>query len=138
MNDPVLEPAAYWTGEAHRALIAFTRSREAALGLTHPQLCLLGALLEQDGRTIGELGRALRPHIATTDDLPAEAEALLDDGYIRVDASGRLWATAAGREACAGVRRHLPEITERIHRGIADADYDAALAVLQQMIRNVT
>ncbi|MEU8243407.1 MarR family transcriptional regulator [Actinoplanes missouriensis] len=138
MTDPVAEPAAYWTGVAHRALIAFTRAREAELGLTHPQFCLLRALTERDARTLPDLTRDLRAHLLTTDDLAAEAEALLDRRLITVDGHGRLRITPAGHTARDEQSRHLPEITARIHAGIPDADYDAALTVLRQIITNVS
>ncbi|RAK31351.1 DNA-binding MarR family transcriptional regulator [Actinoplanes lutulentus] len=138
MNDPVVEPAAYWAGKAHAALTAFTRARQAELGLTHTQFCLLCALTDDDGQTISELGRAFGEQRPGSDDLAAEAELLLDQKRIKVDRHGRLWITTAGREACDHLRQHLPEITARIHHGIPDADYQQALSVLQQMIRNVS
>jgi DNA-binding MarR family transcriptional regulator len=138
MNDPGVEPAAYWTGLAHQALTAFTRAREAELGLTHPQFCLLCALSEQDGRTIYELRRALERQLLTGEDLAAEAEALLELRHIRVDRHGRLWITQAGREACEEQSQHLPEITARIHDGIPDAEFAAALTVLRRMVHNVS
>jgi hypothetical protein len=138
MNDPVVEPAAYWTGVAHRALTAFTRAREAELGLTHPQFCLLSELSSQDGRTVYELCRVLAPQLLTGDDLPAEAEGLLERRQIRVDRHGRLWITEAGRSACSAQAVHLPAITARIHEGIPDAEYEAALNVLRRIVHNVS
>lgn len=35
------QPAAYWTGVAYEALIAFTRARQAELGFTQPGFWLL-------------------------------------------------------------------------------------------------
>ncbi|MGW5699304.1 MarR family transcriptional regulator, partial [Streptomyces asiaticus] len=35
--DLAAQPAAYWTGLAYEALIAFTRAQIAELGLTQPQ-----------------------------------------------------------------------------------------------------
>ncbi|MEU4560658.1 MarR family transcriptional regulator [Actinoplanes sp. NPDC023936] len=72
MTDPVLDPAAYWTGVAHRALIAFIRAREAELGLTHPQFWLLSALAEQNNRTLSELRRDLRAPVPAGGDRPAD------------------------------------------------------------------
>ncbi|BAL89425.1 hypothetical protein AMIS_42050 [Actinoplanes missouriensis 431] len=138
MTDPVAEPAAYWTGAAHRALIAFTRAREAELGLTHAQFCLLRALTERDDRTLQDLNRDLRAHLLTTDDLAAEAESLLDRHLVTVDRHGRLRITAAGHTARDEQSRHLPEIAARIHAGIPDADYNAALSVLRQIVTNVS
>ncbi|WP_229075637.1 MarR family transcriptional regulator [Actinoplanes sp. DH11] len=133
------EPAAYWTGVAYQKLIAFTRARQAELGFTQPQLWLLRALIEGgDGRTVDELREAMRDYLRPEDDLVAEAETLLDGRLVAVDRLGRLRVTAAGREACERWRAYAPRIRARIHEGIDDAEYVAALAVLQRMIRNVS
>ena len=138
MNDPVVEPVAYWTGVAHRALTAFTRAREAELGLTHPQFCLLCALSSQDGRTVFELSRGLRSQLLTSDDLAAEAEGLLERKQVRVDRHGRMWITEAGRSAYENQAGHLPEIAARIHDGIPDAEYEAAVEVLRRIVHNIS
>ncbi|MFC4468717.1 MarR family transcriptional regulator [Streptomyces xiangluensis] len=136
------QPAAYWTGVAHEALIAFTRARQAEHGFTQPQYWLLRNLskndLSSDGRgmTIPELQQAMSSYIRREDDLKAEAEVLLERGWLTCDSSGRLWITEAGDEARADFKQHAPAIRNRIHQGIADADYVTTLKVLQQMIRN--
>lgn len=138
MEEPAVEAAVYWTGAAHQALLAFIREREAAFGLTHPQYCLLCALSDQDGQTVYALRRSLRGQLLGTDDVAAEAEALLERRHVRVDHEGRLWITRSGRVAREKLRARLPEITARIHEGIPDTDYEAALAVLRQIISNVS
>lgn len=137
-----VQPAAYWTGVAYEALIAFTRARQAEFGFTQPQYWLLRNLSENDispdgqGMTIPELQRAMSSYLRAEDDLEAEAEVLLERGWLTRDDEGRLWITAAGDEARADLKKHAPVIRERIHQGIDDADYVVALKVLQQMIRN--
>ncbi|MGW0882571.1 MarR family transcriptional regulator [Streptomyces sp. NPDC002671] len=136
------QPAAYWTGVAYEALIAFTRAQQAGLGFTQPQFWLLRNLSKNDispdghGMTIAELQQAMSTYLRPEDDLAAEAEVLLGRGWLTRDGEGRLWITAAGDEARASLKQHAPAIRDRIHQGIADADYITALKVLRQMIRN--
>ncbi|MGW3496011.1 MarR family transcriptional regulator [Streptomyces sp. NPDC001020] len=136
------QPAAYWTGVAYEALISFTRAQQAELGFTQPQYWLLRNLSKDDispdghGMTIPELQAAMGSYIRPEDDLKAEVEVLLARGWLTLDAEGRLWITAAGEEARAGLKQHAPAIRARIHQGIDDADYGTTVKVLQQMIRN--
>lgn len=136
------QPAAYWTGVAYEALIAFTRARQAELGFTQPGYWLLRDLspndLSPDGRgmTVPELRRVMGDYLRPEDDLAAEAEDLLERGRLTRDGDGRLWITEAGDEARAALQRHAPAIRGRIHEGIDDADYVTTLKVLRQMIRN--
>ena len=136
------QPAAYWTGVAYEALIAFIRERQAELGFTQPQFWLLRNLsandLSPDGRglTVPELQQAMSTYIRFEDDLAAESEVLVERGWLTRDGDGRLWITEAGEETRAGLKRHAPGIRARVHQGIDDADYVTALKVLRQMIRN--
>ncbi|MEV5746952.1 MarR family winged helix-turn-helix transcriptional regulator [Actinoallomurus sp. NPDC052308] len=140
--DLAAQPAAYWTGVAYEALIAFTRARQAELGFTQPQFWLLRNLSKNDispdgqGLTVPELRQAMSSYLRPEDDLAAEAEVLVERGWLSRDGEGRLWITEAGEEARTDLKRHAPEIRARIHQGIDDADYVTALKVLQQMIRN--
>ncbi|CAL9655660.1 MarR family transcriptional regulator [Streptomyces sp. enrichment culture] len=136
------EPAAYWTGVAHEALIAFIRARQAELGFTQPAYWLLRNLSEHDlspdghGMTLAELRQAMSAYLRPEDDLAAEAETLLERGRLTRDGDGRLWITPAGDEARATLKRHAPAIRDRIHQGVSDADYVTTVKVLQRMIRN--
>ncbi|WP_199440611.1 MarR family winged helix-turn-helix transcriptional regulator [Umezawaea beigongshangensis] len=137
-----VQPAAYWTGVAHEALIAFTRAQQAELGFTQPQYWLLRNLsvndISPDGRgmTVPELQRAMSTYLRPEDDLEAEAEVLVERGWLTRDGETRLWITEAGDEARAGLKKHAPVIRDRIHEGIDDTDYVTALRVLLRMIRN--
>lgn len=136
------QPAAYWTGAAYEALIAFIRARHAELGFTQPQFWLLRNLSKNDispdghGMTVPELQRAMSSYLRPEDDLEAEAKILLERGWLTRDGDGRLWITEAGEEARLDIKRHAPAIRDRIHQGIDDADYVTTLKVLQQMMRN--
>lgn len=136
------QPAAYWTGVAYEALIAFTRARQAESGFTQPQFWLLRNLSENDispdgrGMTVPDLRQAMSTYLRPEDDLAAEAEVLRDRGWLRRDDEGRWWLTEAGEAARVDLKKHAPAIRDRIHQGIADADYVTTLKVLRQMIRN--
>ncbi|MQY05544.1 MarR family winged helix-turn-helix transcriptional regulator [Actinomadura macrotermitis] len=136
------QPAAYWTGLAYEALIAFTRARQAEHGFTQPQYWLLRNLSKHDispdghGMTVPELRQAMSSYLRPEDDLEAEARVLLDRGWLTRDDAERLWITEAGEEARVRLKEHAPAIRARIHQGIDDADYVTALKVLQQLIRN--
>ncbi|GAA2279051.1 MULTISPECIES: MarR family transcriptional regulator [Kitasatospora] len=135
------QPAAYWTGAAYEALIAFTRAQQADLGFTQPQFWLLRNLSKNDispdghGMTVPELQQAMS-YLRVEDDLETEAEVLLERGWLSRDGEGLLWIAESGEAARLDIKRHAPEIRDRIHLGIDDADYVTALKVLQQMIRN--
>ncbi|MBQ1037332.1 MarR family winged helix-turn-helix transcriptional regulator [Micromonospora sp. C81] len=136
------QPAAYWTGVAYEALIAFTRARHAEFGFTQPQFWLLRNLSGNDispdghGMTIAELESAMSTYLRSEDDLEAEADVLLDRGWLTRDDHERLWITEAGEAARVDLKQHAPAIRARIHQGVDDADYVTALKVLRQMIRN--
>lgn len=136
------QPAAYWTGLAYEALISFTRARQAELGFTQPQFWLLRNLSSNDispdgqGMTIPELREAMATYLRPEDDLHAEAEVLLERGWLRRDSENRLWITEAGEEARLRLKAHAPAIRARIHEGIDDADYVAALKVLGKLMKN--
>ncbi|WFB05906.1 MarR family winged helix-turn-helix transcriptional regulator [Streptomyces sp. LX-29] len=144
MSDTELagQPAAYWTGLAYEALIAFTRARQAELGFTQPQYWLLRNLSRNDlspdghGMTLPELQQAMSSYLRPEDDLKSEADVLLERGWLTRDDAGRLWITEPGESARADLKRHTPAIRDRIHQGIDDADYVTTLRVLQRMIHN--
>ncbi|WP_049557595.1 MarR family winged helix-turn-helix transcriptional regulator [Nonomuraea sp. SBT364] len=137
------QPAGYWTGVAHEAIITFIRARQAELGFTQPQFWLLRNLSKNDispdghGMTIPELQQAMSSYIRPEDDLEAESEVLVERCWLTRDAEGRLWITERGDEARADLKQHAPAIRARIHQGIDDADYVTTLKVLQRMIDNV-
>ncbi|GIM93856.1 MarR family transcriptional regulator [Paractinoplanes toevensis] len=136
------QPAAYWTGVAYAALIAFTRACQAELGFTQPQFWILRNLSKNDlspdgqGRSIPELRQAMTSYLRPEDDLAAEAEVLLERGWLTCD-DGLCRITDAGDAARAYLASHAPRIRALIHRGVDDADYVVALKVLRQMIENV-
>lgn len=136
------QPAAYWTGVAYEALIAYTRARQAEKGYTQPQFWLLRNLSANDispdgeGMTLPELREAMRSYIRPEDDLAAESAVLVERGWLRQDADDRLWLTEEGEQARVDLARNAPAIRAALHEGIDDADYVTTLKVLGQLIRN--
>ncbi|MEU5288200.1 MarR family transcriptional regulator [Streptomyces sp. CA-278952] len=136
------QPAAYWTGVAYEALIAYTRAQQAERGYTQPQFWLLRNLSANDispegeGMTLPELREAMTSYIRPEDDLAAEAEVLLERGRLTRDADHRLWITEEGEQARVDLARNAPAIRAALHEGIDDTDYVTTLKVLQRLIRN--
>ncbi|MFI5828316.1 MarR family transcriptional regulator [Streptomyces sp. NPDC051578] len=136
------QPAAYWTGVAYEALIAYTRARQAEKGYTQPQFWLLRNLSKNDispdgeGMTLPRLREAMASYIRPEDDLAAEAEVLLERGWLSRDAEDRLWLTADGERARVDLARTAPAIRAALHEGIDDADYVTTVKVLRQLMRN--
>ena len=136
------QPAAYWTGVAYEALIAYIRARQAEKGYTQPQFWLLRNLSANDisptgdGMTLFELRAAMASYIRPEDDLAAEAEVLVERGWLRRDAEDRLWLTEEGERARVELARNAPAIRAALHEGIDDAEYVTTIKVLQRLIRN--
>ncbi|WP_371096294.1 MarR family transcriptional regulator [Streptomyces sanglieri] len=136
------QPAAYWTGVAYEALIAYIRARQAEKGYTQPQFWLLRNLSKNDispdgeGMTLPELRQAMTSYIRPEDDLVAEAEVLLERGWLTRDAENRLWLTTQGEQARVDMASIAPAIGAVLHEGIDDADYVTTVKVLQRLIRN--
>ncbi|MFF9034386.1 MarR family winged helix-turn-helix transcriptional regulator [Streptomyces sp. NPDC014892] len=136
------QPAAYWTGVAYEALIAYTRAQQAERGYTQPQFWLLRNLSVNDispdgeGMTLTELRRTMSSYIRPEDDLAAEAERLLERGWLTRDTEDRLWLTPKGEQARIDLARNAPAIRAALHEGISDADYVTTVKVLKRLIRN--
>ncbi|MEI7033129.1 MarR family winged helix-turn-helix transcriptional regulator [Streptomyces pratensis] len=134
------QPIGYWSWAAHRATVAHIRAALAEHGLTQPAWWVLGRLTEADekGRERGELVAMLSGFLDTgTDTMQEAVDGLLERELVTEDAGTRLRLTPAGRtlreEALARVSRARAEI----HEGISEAEFVAALKVLQRMIHNV-
>ncbi|MCI3934970.1 MarR family winged helix-turn-helix transcriptional regulator [Streptomyces sp. AN091965] len=144
MSDAELagQPAAYWTGVAYEALIAFTRARQLEKGYTQPQFWLLRNLsvndISPDGRgmTLPELREAMSLYIRPEDDLAEASAVLVERGWLRRDDEDRLWLTEEGERARVDLARSAPAIRAALHEGIDDADYVTTVKVLGQLIRN--
>ncbi|MDI2125556.1 MarR family winged helix-turn-helix transcriptional regulator [Yinghuangia seranimata] len=138
------QPVGYWTGLAHRDVIAYIRSRQAELGLTQPQFWLLRNLspddLSPDGapRTLADLADAMVDYLLPGDDLAAESDVLVERGWLSRTPDGALSLEPEGEAARLRVKEIAPSVRAHIHEGISDADYATTVRVLQRMIANVT
>lgn len=86
--------------------------------------------------TLPELREAMTSYIRPEDDLAAEAQGLLERGWLTRDAEERLWLTEEGEQARVDLARNAPAIRAVLHEGIDDADYVTTVRVLQRLIRN--
>ncbi|EMD24831.1 hypothetical protein [Amycolatopsis azurea] len=86
--------------------------------------------------TSAELQAAMVSYIRPEDDLAAEAEVLLERGWLTRDTEHRLWLTKEGEQARVDLARNAPAIRAALHDGIEDADYVTTVKVLQRLIRN--
>lgn len=136
------QPAAYITKLAYESIISFTRVQQAERGFTQPQFWLLRNLsaadISPDGRgmTLNELREAMSSYLCPEDDLAAEADVLVERGWLTRDTKDRLWLTDAGEAARLDLKAHAPTIRALIHDGIDEAEYLTAVKVLARLIRN--
>ncbi|RZQ61935.1 Rid family hydrolase [Amycolatopsis suaedae] len=128
------QPAGYWTGRAHEAIIQHIDAAQARFG-TPQQTWMTLNLLARDG---GELSRTaladrIRPFAtAGTDSLIGT---LAEQGWID-EHDGTIRLTEAGHTVRTRVENELPAIRARLHAGISDAEYAQAISVLRRMITN--
>ncbi|WP_436771691.1 MarR family winged helix-turn-helix transcriptional regulator [Yinghuangia sp. YIM S09857] len=138
------QPVGYWTGLAHREVIAYIRSRQAELGVTQPQFWLLRNLspddLSPDGgpQSLDELADAMSTYLLPEDDLGPESAALVARGWLAEEADGRVRIAPEGEAARLRVKEIGPSVRAHLHEGIDDADYATTVRVLQRMIANAT
>lgn len=138
------EPVGYWTGAAHRAVMSYLRAAQARFGLTTAQYWVLRQLSPDDlsadgsGRTVDELAEAMRAYYTgERAELAAEVDDMVGRGLLSRDGGGRVSITPGGEERRLAFKKEAPLVRARIHDGIEDADYVAALKVLRRMIDNV-
>lgn len=86
--------------------------------------------------TVPELRKAMTSYIRPEDDLAAEAEVLVERGWLTRDAEDRLWLTRGGGRGPRRPRTQRPAIRAALHEGIEDTDYITTVKVLQQLIGN--
>lgn len=137
------QPAGYWTGAAHEAIIKFIGAEQGKLGVTQRHWMTFNALdRSADGLTREALTEALAPYMTPQIGSPDTYPSVLDDltarAYVEMDSGGVLLLTAAGQQKRADVLALSEDIRSTVHTGIDDDDYVTALTVLQRMIANVT
>lgn len=132
----------YWTGIANRTVVRTTVDTLARLGLTQPGWWTLGQLAGAGGGlTPDELAVALHSRLeATGRDEGALWEALdglFAHGWTEQAGDGRLVITEAGLEVTGRARQAVARLRTRMHEGVDDADYAAAVQVLRRIIGNL-
>ncbi|MGW1076527.1 MarR family winged helix-turn-helix transcriptional regulator [Streptomyces sp. NPDC002537] len=134
------QPAAYWTWTTTQAILGFVQSELAHVDVSQPQWWALNHLhAAASGLTRADLRDCLDSGLYgfRPESMDHAVDSLLHRGWV-TDTNGRLTLTGTGREAKDRTTALVQRIRGRIHEGIADEDYAAALIVLQRMVRNLT
>ncbi|MEU2395003.1 MarR family winged helix-turn-helix transcriptional regulator [Streptomyces sp. NPDC007369] len=137
-----MQPIGYWSGVAHRSVVGLVSGALARQGLTQPQWWVLGQLGRPGGtglpreRLPGLLAARLYAVGAQPHALAEAVGGLLERGWVREDPRGRLRLTEAGEAARERARDLVVGVRARLHEGVDDAAYTAALRVLRRMARN--
>lgn len=137
-EDLAAQPIGYWSGLVHRAVLRHLRDAMATADLTQPLWWTLNRLVAAgpDGATREALAAGLAPLTDDADEIPRVPDRMLYRGWAVEDGAGVLRVTDAGLAAHARVRHLATEVRTRLHEGVPDEDYAAALRVLRRIARN--
>ncbi|WP_336320873.1 MarR family winged helix-turn-helix transcriptional regulator [Streptomyces lavendofoliae] len=131
------QPIGYWSGVVNKAVITHIRDAMARVDVTQPMWWTLNRV-DAGGHVTREVVVA---GLADVTDTPHDAsravDHLLHRGWLRTGDDERLHLTDEGRAAKARVKELVTGIRARIHAGITDDEYVAALKVLRRMADNV-
>lgn len=135
------QPAGYWTGAAHEAIIRYINEEDGKLGVTQRHWMTLNALARTEvgltrAQVTDELRQYLTPQIGDVATYPAVLDDLLSKGWITVGSGQRLALTDEGRAGRARLAELAVAIRHRLHDGVPEHDYVTALRVLRRMIAN--
>ncbi|WP_097871144.1 MarR family winged helix-turn-helix transcriptional regulator [Streptomyces sp. rh34] len=134
------QPIGYWSWAAHEATVTHIRSALAEHGLTQPPWWVLNQLdtAGEEGRGRAELVTMLSGYLDTGADGMEEAvESLLERGLVTEDSGAGLRMPPEGRALREKAYARVSRASAEIHEGIPEAEFVAALKVLQRMIHNV-
>ncbi|MEU6839645.1 MULTISPECIES: MarR family winged helix-turn-helix transcriptional regulator [Streptomyces] len=134
------QPIGYWSWAAHEATVTHIRSALAEHGLTQPPWWVLNQLEEagEAGRGRAELVTMLSGYLDTgTDGMEEAVDTVLERRLATEDSGSRLRLTPEGRELREKALARVTRASAEIHEGIEEAEFVAALKVLQRMIHNV-
>ncbi|MFG3409604.1 MarR family winged helix-turn-helix transcriptional regulator [Streptomyces sp. NPDC048142] len=138
------QPIGYWSWAAHEATVTHIRSALAEHGLTQPPWWVLNQLdgADEEGRDRAELVTMLSGYLAPApgagaDGMEEAVESLLERGLVTQDSGARLRATREGQALRDKAYARVMRASAEIHEGIPEAEFVAALKVLQRMIHNV-
>ncbi|MFI5802131.1 MarR family winged helix-turn-helix transcriptional regulator [Streptomyces sp. NPDC051561] len=132
--DLASQPVAYWAGLTGTTVKNLLRDEMARLDVTQPQWWVLNRV--DAAPTRAEVVDALAAVADSPHDTSRVIDQLLHRGWLALDDS-RLSLTEAGREGRARVKELVTGLRVRVHDGVSDEEYVAALKVMRRMIRNV-
>ncbi|OKJ99512.1 hypothetical protein AMK26_26110 [Streptomyces sp. CB03234] len=135
--DLASQPIGYWSGVVHKAVITHLRDAMARVDVTQPQWWTLNRVDVGDHVTREVIVSGLADVADTPHDASRAVDHLLHRGWLGIDAEQRLHLTDEGRAAKARIKELVTGIRARIHDGISDDEYVAALKVLRRMADNV-
>ncbi|MFF0744019.1 MarR family winged helix-turn-helix transcriptional regulator [Streptomyces sp. NPDC004111] len=135
--DLATQPVAYWTGLASTAVKNLLRDEMARLDVTQPQWWVLNRV-DAAPLTRAEVVAALADVADGPHDISRVVDQLLHRGWLALDggADAPLVLTEEGRAGKARVKHLVTGLRARVHAGVSDAEYVAALKVLRRMITN--
>ncbi|GAA2483354.1 MarR family winged helix-turn-helix transcriptional regulator [Streptomyces gobitricini] len=136
--DLASQPIGYWSGVVHKAVIKHIRDAMARVDVTQPMWWALNRVDVGDHVTREVIAAGLADVADTPYDASRAVDHLLHRGWVRAGEDERLHLTDEGRAAKARIREMLAGVRARIHDGITDNEYVAALKVLRRMTDNVT
>ncbi|MFF8290913.1 MarR family winged helix-turn-helix transcriptional regulator [Streptomyces sp. NPDC016309] len=130
------QPIGYWSGVAHKAVIKYIRDAMARVDITQPMWWTLNRVDAGDDVTREVIVAGLADVADTPHDASRAVDHLLHRGWLRADGAGHLHLTDEGRAAKARIKELVTDVRARIHDGIGDDEYVAALKVLRRMAAN--
>jgi hypothetical protein len=139
-NDAELihQPIGYWSWAAYKAVVTRTRGALAEIGATQPQWWVLAQVARAKHiKTRDEVSEILRNYLDMgKDDLGAEIDATIAQGWITEDSERRLGITAEGKEFFNKAAGLQEELWAERHAGVSDEEYLTTIKVLQRFIHN--
>ncbi|CAL9507639.1 MarR family transcriptional regulator [Streptomyces sp. enrichment culture] len=132
------QPIGYWSGVVHKAVIRHLRDAMADLDITQPLWWTLNrlAVAGPDGASREALAAGLAPLADDPDEIPRLPARMAYRGWVTEDDRGVLRLTDEGLAAHARMKELAAEVRTRLHEGVPDEEYAAALRVLRRIARN--
>ncbi|MEU4257358.1 MarR family transcriptional regulator [Streptomyces fradiae] len=137
-EDLAAQPIGYWSHVVHKAVIRRLRDAMADLDLTQPLWWTLNRLAAAGpgGASREELAAGLVALADDPDEIPRIPARLAYRGWTTEDEEGVLRLTGEGAAAHARTRALVTDVRARLHEGVTDEEYAAALRVLRRIARN--
>ncbi len=128
-------PIGYWIKQADAALTQAIDATQASNGVTRFEWQVLSLIFDGDHVPETDIEITLAS-FADSDDVRAALARLAGSAWIAASAAG--WGvTETGRHAHAQILAAQQQIRQQAMAGIADADYETTVRVLQQLAGNL-